>query len=241
MRAVWHEANVMGIEIVSESKMLFSMKCNASDAFHFDAGQFITMDLPLGEKRRQRWRSYSIANIPNDDNVLEFGIGHLDDGLASQYFFTELKVGDTIKFKGPEGAFILPTDLDREIVMIATGTGVVPFVSMIRKIVNDQLNFKSIRLIYGSRYEKDILYRKELEQYNSDFKNFHVDFVLSKAENWNGAIGHVHDVYNKIYSKKRDDILYLLCGWTSMVDEAMVHLFPKVVTPLKQIKYELYG
>ena len=241
MKAKWFEGIVSQLDFTSESKMTFRITVQDDNPFSFQPGQFITMDLPLGEKRRQRWRSYSIANIPNDKNELEFGIGHLTEGLASEYFFNQLRLGDIIKFKGPEGAFVLPDNLNRPVVMIATGTGVVPFVSMIRHVVFNNTKFKHLHLIYGTRFEADILYRKELEEYVSKFDNLEIDIVLSRESEWSGLHGYVHDVYNNAYPEKQEDTLFLLCGWSSMIDEAMANLFPKVVSPPKQIKYELYG
>jgi len=241
MKAKWHTGQVIDLKHISKSKMEFSIAVVHDEIFEFDPGQFITMDLPIGDKRRQRWRSYSIANIPNDKNILSFGIGHLEDGLASSYFFEELKIGDSIKFKGPDGAFVLPKNLEQPIIMIATGTGVVPFVSMLRKIVKDQLPFKKIHLIYGCRFAEDLLYREELEMMEQELSSFDLDFVLSKPDTWEGHAGYVHDVYKSVYKTKSEENLYLLCGWSAMIDEAMANLFPQVATPARQIKYELYG
>lgn len=237
----WHYATVKDIEIVSPSKMIFTANLDNDEIFNFQPGQFITMDLPLGDKRRQRWRSYSIANLPNEKNDLEFAIGHLEEGAASAYFFNTMKIGDEIKFKGPEGLFVLPENLDREIIMIATGTGVVPFVSMLRKIFKDNIDFKNIHLIYGSRFENDILYREELTEYAESNSNFKLDLVLSRQESWSGHNGYVHDIYKNNYQEKTNETLFLLCGWSTMIDEAMVNLYKIVDSPPAQIKYELYG
>ncbi len=241
MKAKWHIGRVTDIEHISKTKLSFSIKLKEEQQFEFEAGQFVTMDLPLGEKRRQRWRSYSIANIPNVENKLSFSIGYLENGLASAYFFEQMSIGDEIKFKGPEGTFVLPANLNRPIIMIATGTGVVPFISMLRKIKQDKIPFESIHLIYGSRLVEDILYHSELEEWKEEFGNFQFDIVLSRATNWNGTKGYVHDTYLNSDIHDEEQVLYLLCGWTSMIDEAMLNLFPKVNDPTKQIKYELYG
>ena len=241
MKTKWFEGEVTSVTRISETKMLFTMRVETDDLFNFHAGQFITMDLPLGEKRRQRWRSYSIANIPNDRNELEFGIGYLDEGLASKYFFSDLQTGDKIKFKGPEGNFVLPQNMDRPIIMIATGTGVIPFIGMMREIVKNDIPFKSIHLIYGTRYSKDILFKSELESYVAQLENFQVDIVLSRESDWAGAKGYVHDIYKNKYTTKDSEALFLLCGWSSMVDEAVLNIFPIVSDPIGQIKYELYG
>ena len=211
------------------------------EPFLWKPGQFVIMDLPLGERRRHRWRSYSIANMPNAEHRVEFGIGHLDDGLASAYFFNQLKIGDVIKFKGPEGHFVLPENLDRPITMIATGTGVVPFVSMLRAIQDEGKAFKHIHLIYGCRYEQDVLYHEELKRMAADFEDFDLTVALSRDKDWSGIRGYVHQVYMEDDTEVSSDALYLICGWSQMIDQAVAHLISRVAAPAKQIKYELYG
>jgi NAD(P)H-flavin reductase len=62
-------------------------------------GQFITFDLPIGEKRLQRWKSYSIANFITDGKI-ELCVGKLEGGLGSTYLCETVQIGDTLKFKG---------------------------------------------------------------------------------------------------------------------------------------------
>ena len=80
-----------------------------------------------------------------------------------------------------------------------------------------------------------------LEMMKQELSSFDLDFVLSKPDTWEGHAGYVHDVYKSVYKTKSEENLYLLCGWSAMIDEAMANLFPQVATPARQIKYELYG
>ena len=237
----WFEGKVSDIIPLSDTKRKIYIQIQDEELFDFNPGQFIVMDLPIGSRRLQRWRSYSIANTPKPENVLEFCIGKLEGGAASQYFFEEIEIGTSIKFKGPEGTFVTPKNLDRPIVMICTGTGVVPFRSMIQEIVLKDLDFKSIQLIYGCRYRDDILYRTEFEYLEANNANFKYSIVLSRQKDWEGHQGHVHRVYKKMYKNKKVDTLFMLCGWTNMIDEAITNLNSVVENPFRQIKYELYG
>lgn len=241
MKTIWHEAQVVAIDQISDTKLVCTMRQSDDQPFQWEAGQFITMDLPLGDKRRHRWRSYSIANAYDGRGEIELGIGYLENGSASAYFFNDVQIGSTIRFKGPEGQFVLPSSTDRSIVMIATGTGVVPFRAMLSKIQHQDLDYEHIHLIYGARYERDLLYRDELTRMSDNMPNFHLDIVLSREEEWIGYRGHVHDVYLERYKEKSEEYYFMLCGWSSMIDEAMPHLMRLVVNPPGQIKYELYG
>ncbi len=237
----WHNGNITRIEDASPTTKRFWLEVDGTERFDFKAGQFITMDLPIGERRNQRWRSYSIASAPDGSNVLELCIVHLDGGLASGYLFNEAKIGTTIKFKGPDGTFTLPEVLENELVLICTGTGVAPFRSMIWEIFNKKIPHQGIHLIFGTRTSDGILYQKEFEELAQKMPGFRYSIALSREENDGCHHGYVHDIYLKNYEGKRPDITFYLCGWTQMVDEAVANLIVKMGYEREQVKYELYG
>ena len=70
----WYNANVVDMQYASPTTKRIWLKPDMDETFHFIPGQFVTMDLPTGTKRLNRWRSYSLANTPNPENLLEFCI-----------------------------------------------------------------------------------------------------------------------------------------------------------------------
>ncbi|HAD13286.1 MAG TPA: oxidoreductase, partial [Saprospirales bacterium] len=74
MPLLWYDGIVKKIENIAPNVRQFQLEVPGVDSFDFQAGQFVTMDLPIGEKRLQRWRSYSIANAPDGSNALELCI-----------------------------------------------------------------------------------------------------------------------------------------------------------------------
>ncbi len=241
MPTTWYHGTVIRIEDESPNTKRFWVEIPELDSFEFKAGQFVTMDLPVHEKRLHRWRSYSIANAPGEGNVLEFCIVFLEGGLATRYFFEEVKVGATLRFKGPDGGFVLPENLDKQIVMVCTGTGVAPFRSMLGDIDRRRIPFRHIHLIFGARYENGILYRKEFEELQQKWPNFRYDIALSREPGWAGYKGYVHQVYLEQYARKSPDIDFYLCGWSNMIDDAVANLIVKLGYDRSQIHYELYG
>ena len=244
----WYESKVIRMEEASPTTRRFWLKIEEEEKFEFKAGQFVTMDLLIGERRRQRWRSYSIANAPDGSNALEFCIVHLEGGTATEYFFKEVTIGTTIKFKGPYGNFVLPDTIEHDLVFVCTGTGVAPFRSMILDIFNQKKAHKHIYLIFGTRYQDGILYQKEFEELVKKMPGFHYDVALSRAEDlivkghlFNLQKGYVHPVYCEKFREKRPDIHFYLCGWTQMVDDAVENLVVKLGYDRSQVKYELYG
>ena len=241
----WFDSKIIKIADETPTTKRFWLEVEGDELIHFRAGQFVTMDLPISEKRLKRWRSYSIASAPNTEGVrvLEFCIVLSENSTGgSKYFFEEAVVGSAIKFKDPDGTFYLKNSMvERDVVFICTGTGVAPFRSMILDIFNRQIPFRNIHLIFGARLETDILYRQEFEDLAEKHSNFKYDVTLSREKDWKGAFGYVHAVYTEGYREKRSDVDFYICGWSNMIDDAVAKLMIDLGYDKPQIHYELYG
>jgi len=242
MPAVWYHGKVIQIKFLSQNTIEMKLEVDQSQGvLDFLPGQFITMDLPVGEKRLQRWRSYSIAGVPDKSNILELCIVKSSEGIGTKYLFEEVEIGTFIKFKGPDGSFVLPGDLSEEIIMMCTGTGIAPFRSMIKYIFANQLEFKGIHLIFGTRTEKDILYREEFEALSALNPLFSYSVALSREKKPGFHYGYIHDIYLKKYSNYEAKRQFYLCGWSQMIDEAVANLHIHMKYDKSQIHFELYG
>lgn len=237
----WHTGYIVKIEDHNEHTRSFWIQVPDVMSLEFIPGQFITMDLPIHEKRNKRWKSYSIASHPDGSNIIELCVVYLHGGLGTTYLFEEAKIGTQIKFKGPLGMFTLPKNLDQEIIMIATGTGVAPFRSIMKYIDAHSLAFKHMHIIFGTRQEDGILYRAEFENLARQYPNFLFDVALSRDENWIGYKGHVHEVYKEKYPNYNENRKFYLCGWRNMIDEARKILSEDLGYHKSQILFEIYG
>jgi ferredoxin-NADP reductase len=248
MPTTWYDAHVVKIQAATPNTRRFWVEIPTVEAFTFKPGQFVTMDLPIGEKRLQRWRSYSIANAPSAGNQLEFCIVRLDGGKGSEYLFEDVKVGSTLRFKGPDGAFVLPETIDHDMVMVCTGTGVAPFRSMLQHIQEHQIPHRNLHLIFGTRHAEGILYREEFEELQKQLPDFRYSVALSREPQLDPSqysfevqAGYVHNFYLNAYATPRSDVKFYLCGWQNMVDEAVLQLWDKLGYDKRQIITELYG
>ena len=237
----WYDSIVTKIVDETPTTKRFWVEVPDEEKIDFIPGQFVTMDLPIAEKRLKRWRSYSIANAPDHSNQLEFCIVKLEGGAATTYLFEEIKVGSTIRFKGPSGAFCLPKEIKNELVLICTGTGVAPFRSMLLDIYNNKKPHQNIHLIFGTRFENTILYREEFEAMKEKMEGFDYTIALSREEKWEGAKGYVHAIYMEKYKEVIPNRHFYICGWSNMIDEAVANLIVKMGYDKSQIHYELYG
>ncbi len=187
-------------------------KTDGEPFFEFKAGQYAQLafwDQPEGDPRP---RQYSIASSPRMLDHLEFyailvrdspenpgGLGVFTGTLWNH------KVGDEILFMGPAGRFDLDRTSGRDVVCIATGTGLAPYVSMARDMWDEyQRNGplkRRITIIHGVSYTRELGYRKLLEEMAAerDFGLLYVPTVSrpDQDEDWSAELarGRANDAF----------------------------------------------
>ena len=226
-------------EIFSETDLVKRFFFKVSDEFPFDfkPGQFVMLDLPIESKYKNR--SYSIASPPYGNNTFELAIVLNPQGLGTPYLWEKVEVGSAIDVSNPLGKFILQEPIEEDICFIGTGTGIAPLRSMILHIFRNNISYKNIYLIFGNRWEKDILYYKELTELATNHNNFHFIPVLSRDNpGWAGKKGYVHEVYEEIFADIRPATFYL-CGWRDMLHDARLRI-EAMGYDKKKIKFESY-
>lgn len=237
MKINYRNATIIHIIDESPSVKRFFFKFPDSEPFDFKPGQFVMLDLPIESKVTNR--SYSIASAPDNDNIFELIIVLNPDGLGTPHMWENYKVGDQIPVAGPLGKFTLPDQIENDLCLIATGTGIAPLRSMLHHIINQNIPHKNIYLIFGSRTCKDILYNIEMQALSGKYPYFSFVPVLSRPdEHWIGEHGYVHHVYERLFADKRLATFYL-CGWKNMIMEARERL-TNMGYEKSQIKFELY-
>lgn len=248
----WYSLRLERIHFENERTRTFHFCIEGSEFPQWKPGQFFVCDLPLGEKRTQRWRSYSIANPCTDGHKVEFCISFKEGGAASQYFFSEIREGDAIRCKGPEGNFTLPDQPGIPLTMVCTGTGIAPFRAMLSEIDARGNPYSSVDLIFGVRNEREMLYRSEIASWCARIPNFRASICLSRQPELplpehpglQYLHGHVHQCYDSLLrdmGADRPQPQFLLCGWSAMIDQAVAALVTQHKVAGKNIRYELYG
>jgi ferredoxin-NADP reductase len=240
----WRIAKVIRIENETPNTRRFWLQVPELEKFDFIPGQFVTLDLPIHEKKNKRWRSYSIASWPDGTNIFELVIVLMEEGAGTTYLFNEVSVGSELVYRGAQGVFVLPEVLDSDYYLICTGTGIAPFRSMLHSMAINAKAHTNVYLIFGTRKRENLLYYEELKQLTANHPGLNYIPVLSREE-WEGMTGYVHQVYIELLNaKKIGDTLpvahFYLCGWKNMIDEAK-----KTITEMgydrKAIHQELYG
>lgn len=235
----WRKGKVIRIDDHTPGTKRFFIEVLDTASFEFIPGQFVTLDLPIHEKVNKRLRSYSISSWPDKSNVFELIIVYMEGGAGTHYLFNEIKVDSEITFRGPQGVFVLKEDdLQKDIFLICTGTGIAPFRSMAQSIKLNNILHKNVYLLFGTRTKNDLLYFDELSQLQKDLPGFHYLPVLSR-EDWDGRKGYVHTIYEDLCAGKQP-AGFFLCGWKNMIDEAKKRIID-LGYDKKAIHQELYG
>ncbi len=234
----WQTAIVKQIEQATPNTRKYWLELVETTIFNFLPGQFTTLDLPISEQRNKRWRSYSIASMPQENNIIELIIAKQKNGVGSVYIFDEIKEGDTLTIRGPQGHFVLPEMLNKDLFFICTGTGIAPFRSMLLYIEKHKTPHKKIYLIFGTRQQEDLLYKDEMLELQNRIEDFHYYPTISR-EKWDGYMGYVHPIYEALCINKQEAI-FMLCGWRAMIDEAKERILLAGYEK-KDIHMELYG
>jgi ferredoxin-NADP reductase len=252
----WRTGKVIRIEEATPSTRRFFIQVPELESFDFKPGQFVTLDLPIHEKPNKRWRSYSIASWPDGTNVFELIIVLLENGAGTNYLFNEVKEGSELTLRGPQGVFVLPEPIEKDLFFVCTGTGIAPFRSMAHHILNHNIPHKTIYLIFGCRKFGDALYGAELKELARQMPSFRYVPTYSREEPSNYdhliRIGYVHQVYEEICKKAAvqpaedgkplilPPAAFYLCGWKNMIDEAKKRI-QEMGYERKSIHQELYG
>lgn len=245
----WRTGTVIRIMDETPTTRRFWIEIAELERFDFQPGQFVTIDLPIHEKPNKRWRSYSIASGPSQDNVFELVIVRMQDGAGTAYLFEEVIEGTQLKVRGPQGVFVLQQPVATDIMLICTGTGIAPFRSMLQYIESEQLPHGLVDLVFGTRTQADLLYRKEMEALENTLSGFRYHPVLSR-EDWSGNRGYVHSVYQRLLAERKQaaglaegerlPVQFYLCGWRNMIDESKQWLLDQGYGK-QDIILEIYG
>lgn len=165
------------------------LKLPSSERLQFLPGQYI--DFLLKDGRR---RSFSLANAPEEDALLELHVRYVPGGFFTEHVFNTMKVKDILRINGPLGSFFL-RESTKPAIFVAGGTGFAPIKSILSHAFHHRLDRQMV-LYWGARCVRD-LYMPELPaQWQQEHDHFSFIPVIQAPlpeEAWRGRTGHVHE------------------------------------------------
>ncbi|WP_298828314.1 2Fe-2S iron-sulfur cluster-binding protein [uncultured Piscinibacter sp.] len=211
-----HVARVASMEPLAPDVLRLTLTLPDGTSLPFRAGQYINILLDDGQRR-----AFSFANPPQVRDCIELHVRRIPGGRFTGHVFTQMRVGDALRFEGPLGDFSL-RDSDAPILFVAGATGFAP----IKSIVEDAFARGVARpmwLYWGVRHRADLYAAALAERWQRVHSNFHFVPVLSDpepADAWAGRTGLVHEAMLADFPALQGHEVYV-CGSVKMVEAAV--------------------
>ncbi|MBO0731924.1 MAG: hypothetical protein J2P57_21880, partial [Acidimicrobiaceae bacterium] len=229
----WWEAEVVSVE--RRTLDLAVIKVQTNPPLRYRAGQSMAVEVP---QRPRLWRYLTPANAPKDDGMVEFHVQLVDGGQVSTSIVRYLKPGDRIKLGAPIGDQLTrPEDRDRDLLMVAGGSGLAPLRAVLEEIDIDYQATGAapkVHLLHGVRVPWN-LYEHQLLTWLSKRDWFSYTPVVSDDQTFPGQRGLVGSVAAR--GSDIDGRLAMVCGSPGMVQHTVTELTGAGLLP-EHIRYE---
>jgi ferredoxin--NADP+ reductase len=228
-------------EEISEGLAIVGVQA-LENPFPFNPGQYATLGL-VGLEDKLVQRPMSISSSADRLDEYEFFIRLVEGGEFTPLLW-ERRVGDPINIKGAKGRFVLQDD-GRTGVLVASGTGLAPFMSMIETL-RDRGQTRDLVLLHGVSHDYDLAWRSQLEALAGS-GSFPVRYAgtVSRPQNcpsWTGLTGRVEAIVEgqlEQHGLTPENATVYLCGNPDMI-EAVEAMAAARGFPPEQVRKELY-
>lgn len=177
-------------ELLAPDVMRLYLRLPSVERLQFLAGQYV--DILLADGRR---RSFSLANPPHADDLLELHVRRVPGGFFTDYVFDKMKEKALLRFQGPLGTFFLREDSPRPIILIGGGTGFAPLKGILEHAFHIGLG-RPLHLYWGARAKVDALSGWTAAPVGGGTSEFslHAGTLGAEAGGWlGGRTGWVHE------------------------------------------------
>lgn len=241
----FYEIPVSNIERLTDDAVAISLEIPADlkQTFAFVPGQYLTLEIEISGKPERR--SYSICSSLDQDE-LQIGVKKVEQGLVSSYLNDVLKVGDTLNIMPPDGRFTAPIDGTHNYMLLASGSGITPCLSIAKSVLENEPDSK-ITLVYGNRSIATMMFRDTLSILKDTYmKRLSIIYLLSREKQdvamFNGRLesDKLSELINAgLLNVDEFDTTYL-CGPQEMIEDISAQLQTSGMDKSK-IKFELFG
>ena len=216
------QAKLRSVDRLSDTTIAFSLE--GAGALTFLPGQYVNVLVPGTDQRR----SYSFSSPPGSETQ-SFLVRDIKPGLMSSFLRETAQPGAVIDFVGPSGSFYL-REIRRPLLLLAGGTGLAPFLSMLGRMAETGTNGQPVRMIYGVTNDADLVGLDQLEAFAARIPDF--AFATCVAAE---ASAHPRKGYVTAHIAPADlndgEVDVYLCGPPPMVDAVRAWLTAQGVTP----------
>jgi benzoate/toluate 1,2-dioxygenase reductase subunit len=215
------QARIASVDKLSETTLAFSLE--GAGAISFLPGQYVNVLVPGTDQRR----SYSFSSPPGTETQ-SFLVRDIPHGRMSS-FLRAAQPGTPVEFVGPSGSFYL-REIRRPLLLLAGGTGLAPFLSMLGKIAETGTGGHPVHLIYGVTNDADVVGIDRLEALAARIPGFTYATCVAAEGSAHPRKGYV-TAHIEPEALNGGDVDVYLCGPPPMVDAVRTWLGGQGVTP----------
>lgn len=182
--------------------------------FNFIPGQYVILRVNL-----DRVVQYSMTSLPQQ-STFQLLVEYIPGGQASEWVKNTLNEGDTIEYLGPMGIFTVQETQTKQLLFLATGSGIAPLKSMIDDLLTNQKETRPVHLYFGLRTTDDLIYYEHFNRLEIEYDNFNFHLCISQpGTTWTGKKGRITHHIREDFPSSVDCSAYL-CGSEEMIQEA---------------------
>ena len=233
-------AKVVDIQDMTHDIKHLTLKLENPELINVIPGQYVKLDVPKTIEPAGISRAYSIASDPNKRDTIELMVRKVPNGACTAWVFRKLKIGDEVTFSGPFGDFKL-SDNDSEMIWVAGGSGMSPFVSMMKYMIDNNIQRKTT-YFFGAVAKRDLFLVEQLEKWAQEYEWFNFVPALSspaEGDDWQGETGLITEVLDKHVADVEGKEAYL-CGSPGML-RACLKVFQDKGMPEDKIFYDEFS
>lgn len=209
------KAKIVNIKELTDNIIEYTFEFVSPDKVSYKAGQYILINI---QDNPYTNRAYSISSFNEDDSMLSITVKNVEDGYGTQLMYKNFKIGHCIELQGPMGNELVVDKTAEKILLLATGIGITPFLSIVNDIIKSPKNIKNVKLVYGASYEKDFIYDNELTKLSQSAEIFEHIKVSSRDKSFKGPHGRITDIVRDI---DLTDYKIYICGSSPVVTDTI--------------------
>ena len=232
----WWDAEVISTE--RRTMEVTVLQLRPEQPFGYLPGQSFAIEVP---QRPRLWRYLTPANAPREDGTIEIHVQRVDGGQVSSALVRSVQAGDKVRLGAPVGdRLTLPEDHDRDLLLVAGGTGLAPLSAVVDQV--DQLwrihgSAPRVHLFHGARVPWNLYDRPRLRELANSRPWFDYTEVVSDDPSFRGARGLVGSV--AAASQPWSGRTAMVCGGPQMVGHTVEEL-AKAGIPVDLIRHEQF-
>lgn len=202
------------LNLLTDDVIEVTLRLPPSVEFHYLPGQYVDLIGPNSEKR-----SYSLTQAQFEDSRLKLHVKKVASGYMSNYLFNDARQGDLLRINGPLGTFVLGDIERKDLIFLATGTGIAPVKAMLESIasLDKAARPSTIALFWGNREKRNQYF--DLSKIIEALDIRYIPVLSRPDSQWNGAKGYVQDVFFAEKPQMANAKIYA-CGSSNMIKDA---------------------